>query len=62
MIWYKNRSFDGILNPLKLEEARKTPNGIMDGFFKKVNLKVNIGRLSTPDARPSGHRYFWGQI
>ena len=25
-------------------ETRKTPYGIMDHFFKKVNQKVNLGR------------------
>ena len=24
--------------------TRKTPDDIMDGFFKKVNQKVNVGR------------------
>ena len=27
---------------------RKTPNGVMDRFFKKVNQKVNFGRRQTP--------------
>ena len=31
----------------------------MDGFFKKVNQKVSLGRRPMPDARsPTGHRYF----
>ena len=35
------------------------PNGIMDGFFKKVNEKVNLGRSNA--CRPL-HGYFKGQI
>ena len=26
------------------QQNKKTPNGIMDGFFKKVNQKLKLGR------------------
>ena len=35
------------------------PNRIMDGFFKKVNEKVN---LEPSNESPRGHRYVKGQI
>ena len=37
------------------------PNDIMDGFFSKINQKVNLGRRPTPGRR-TGHRYFIGRI
>ena len=33
----------------KKNNTRKNPNSIMDGFFKKVNQKVNLGQQPTPD-------------
>ena len=35
------------------------PNGIMDGFFSKVNQNINLGGHPMP-ARPPGPRYFTG--
>ena len=39
-----------------INQQEKMPNGIMDGFFRKVNQKVNLGQCST------GHNYFIGRI
>ena len=50
------RSFDN-----SDKTTRKTPNGIMDGFFKKANQKVNLGQRPTPACLPE-HRYFRGPI
>ena len=36
-----------------LNKTRKTPNGIMHRFFKKVDQKVNLGWLQIPDTRPN---------
>ena len=33
----------------------------MDGFFKKVNQKVNLGQCWRPPAHPPGYHYFKGQ-
>ena len=57
---------DGII----LHKTRKTPIGIMDGFFKKVNEKVNLGRekvrvvslaCDTPTGPPLHSYQIWKQ-
>ena len=42
---------------------RKTPNGIMDWFFKKVNKKRQISdNARRPTAHPPGQRYLKERI
>ena len=40
---------DSIRNSLKKTFTRRTPNGIMDGFIRKVNQKINLPDDACPD-------------
>ena len=38
------------------------PNGIMDGFFSKVNQRLTSDDTESPLTHPSIHCYFIGRI
>ena len=43
----------------KIIKQEKMPNGIMDGFFSKVNQSVNLGRCPTPSHPPAQTSLFY---